>query len=98
MSPSPAAPPQSASPATLAGNLTPPPSPDQSSGNGAGDQGMQLVIQKVRGIEMDLLDIGQQFPMTGKAVEEAVAATRSVLRSIIANPGAAEPVAPNIGG
>lgn len=89
------APPQ-AGPATLAGQSAQASAPAPTSGGG--DQGMQMMIEKVRGMESDLLAIGQQFPAAGPAAEQAVQSVRAVLRQIIANPGAPEPSAPNIGG
>lgn len=59
---------------------------------------MKMVIQKIRGIESDLLGISRQFPAAAPAARKAVEATRAVLRQIVANPGAPEPEAPNIAG
>lgn len=57
-----------------------------------------MVIEKIRGMETDLMDIAQQFPAVGPAGQKAVEAIRGVLRQIIANPGGPEPASPNIGG
>lgn len=88
------APPQ-VGPATLAGQSAQASAP---SPTGGGDQGLQMMIEKIRGMESDLLAIGQQFPAAGPAAEQAVQSVRAVLRQIIANPGAPEPSAPSIGG
>lgn len=73
---------------------------DPMSGDGMGgaDQGMKMVIQRVRAMENDLLDMAQMFPQAGPEAEQALGAVRSMLRKIIANPGAPEPAAPPIGG
>ena len=59
---------------------------------------MRMVIQKIRGMESDLLGVSKQFPSSTPAVRKAVESIRAVLRQIIANPGAPEPEAPSIGG
>jgi hypothetical protein len=94
MSSTPGGTPPGASPSTLAGQ---PSGGDQPSAP-SGDEGMKQTIQTIRQMQVQMMDLGRQFPPAAAALRKSEEGLRAALRQIIANPGSPEPPAPNIGG
>lgn len=74
------------------------PAPSGGSEGDKGDKGMQMVIQKIRSMETDLVGMAKQFPSAAPAFRKTVDNLRSALRQIVANPGGSEPDSPPITG
>ena len=95
MSSPPGGPPPGASPSTLAGQQ---PSGGNQPSAPSGDEGMKQTIQTIRQMQVQMMDLGRQFPPAAAALRKSEEGLRAALRQIIANPGSPEPPAPNIGG
>lgn len=67
-------------------------------GEESGDKGMQMVIQKIRSMETDMVGMAKQFPSAAPASRKVVDGLRAFLRQIVANPGNSEPDSPQITG
>lgn len=86
----------SASPSVLAGDT----GQNPTAGNAPSetDGGLREVVQKVRAIQVDLMDLARQFPSAAVPLRQAGSALRAALRQVVANPGSPEPPPPNVGG
>lgn len=94
-----------ASPSTLAGGATQQDSQSPSTGSAGGEtpeastnDALRQTIQKLRGYEMELIELAQRFPAAASSLRQAGTSIRAALRQVIASPGQPEPKAPNIGG
>jgi hypothetical protein len=59
---------------------------------------LKEAIQKLRGAEMEMMEMAGRFPAAASALRQATTSIRAALRAIITNPGQPEPKPPSIGG
>jgi hypothetical protein len=88
-----------ASPSTLAGgDDTGTANPNNQAAPGQSDEGLKQAVQRVRQIQVELMDLARQFPAAASSLRASTTGLRAALRQIIANPGSPEPPTPNVGG
>jgi hypothetical protein len=60
-----------------------------------GDAGMQGVVMEIRSMDQRVSELARQFPEAAPPARQASSGLKAMLRQIVANPGAPEPVGPD---
>ena len=88
------------SPSSLAGSagqdlMADPSGADGMDPESMADAGKQNVVMELRSMDQRLSELARQFPESAPAARQASGGMRAMLRQIVANPGAPEPVGPD---